>query len=165
MRRRAAEAGDRSVAWRDGVYLLAEDVRSLFNIGSFFRTLDGLGGAHLFLTGISGTPPQGQIVRTALGAHASVPWSYAVSALPVITAARAHGCRVVALESTTRAVPLRQACRPPRALLVMGNEVEGVSPEVLDACDDHVHIPMRGVKSSLNVAVAAGLALWHYTGD
>lgn len=159
---RAAQAGRRADTWGRGVHLLVEDVRSLWNVGSFFRSMDGLGGVHLFLVGICGIPPHDEIRRTALGADETVSWSYRVGALPVIEEARTRGVPVIALESTPGATDLQTAPRPPSALVVVGNEVEGISPEVLARCDTHVHIPMRGHKASLNVAVAAGLALWHY---
>lgn len=152
------------MVWREGVFVLAEDIRSRWNVGSLFRSMDGLGGLHLFLTGICCTPPDPKIHGSALGAEEAVSWSYTTGALPVLAQARRHGVEIVALESTPRAVDLRHAPRAhPSTLIVVGNEIEGVSPEVLARCDRHVHVPMHGRKRSLNVAVAAALALWRYT--
>jgi len=162
-RRAQLSVGHEVVAREEGLYVLAEDVRSLWNVGSLFRTADGLGVAHLFLCGITGIPPHPDIQRTALGAHEVVSWSYTTHGFAAVDAARRLGCRVVALETTDRSVPLRAAlCHRPM-LLIVGNEVDGVSPELLERADETVHIPMHGIKHSLNVAVAAGIALWHYT--
>jgi tRNA G18 (ribose-2'-O)-methylase SpoU len=153
--RRAGQAGPRTVR-RGDLYLLAEDVRSLWNVGSLFRSADGLGVAHLFLCGITGIPPHPEISRTALGAEETVSWSYARHGLEAL--AEVPDVPVVALEQTDRSTELAALPRP--LVLVVGHEVQGVSPELLDAAGRHVHIGMRGTKRSLNVAVAAGIALW-----
>ena len=145
------------------VALLLDDVRSLWNVGSILRTADGLGAAHVFLCGITGIPPHPRIHETALGAEEAVSWSYLPHPFEVLEGLRRLGVALVALELTSGAVPL-EASRSQRPLcLVLGNEPGGVSPEVLEACDEHVAIPMRGVKESLNVAVVAGIAL-HWFG-
>lgn len=157
---RARRAGERPLHLGPGsVCLVLEDVRSLWNVGSALRTADGLGASHVFLCGITGIPPHRQIHETALGAEEVVPWSYCPHAFGALTLLRAHGAALVALERTPDAVPLeRTGARRPLAL-VLGNEPGGVSPEVLEACDERVEIPMVGVKESLNVAVTAGIVL------
>lgn len=163
LERRARQAAHREVPVRQGVYVLVEDVRSLWNVGSLFRTADGLGIAHIFLCGITGTPPHAEIERTALGADAAVSWSYGTHGFSAVAEARRLGCRVVALETGSTSIPLRAVVPCAPMLVVVGNEVDGVSPELLRMADESVHIPMRGIKRSLNVAVAAGIALWHVT--
>lgn len=162
---RRRQAGDRPLPslGPDSVCLLLEDVRSLWNVGSALRTADGLGAAHVFLCGITGIPPHRCIHETALGAEDVVPWTYHPHAFDALEHLRRQGAALVALERTSRALPLEQACVPGPLCLVLGNEPGGVSPEVLDACGQHVEIPMRGVKESLNVAVAAGIALHWFT--
>lgn len=158
---RRRQAGERPVPalGAGSVCLLLEDVRSLWNVGSALRTADGLGAAHVFLCGITGIPPHPRLHETALGAEDAVSWSYHPHAFEAIAEVRRQGASLVALERTPRALPLEQArARRPLAL-VLGNEPGGVSPEVLEACDEQVEIPMVGVKESLNVAVAAGIAL------
>lgn len=156
-RRRAA--GERFVAGGD-TYLLLDDVRSLWNVGSMFRTADVLGVCHFFLCGITGIPPHRDVHRTALGAEDAVSWSYhphpfeALAAIP--TAA------VIALEQTPRSVPLEDLVAGAPRVLVVGHEEGGVSPEVLDRAAACVAIRCRGVKRSLNVAVACGIALYAF---
>lgn len=156
-RRRAGDRPPPTIA--DGVCLVLEDVRSLWNVGSAMRTADGLGAAHLFLCGITGIPPHRQIQETALGAEEVVSWSYHPHAFEALAILRAQGAAVVALERTPDSVPLPRARTGRPMGLVLGNEPGGVSPEVLAACDEQVEIPMVGVKESLNVAVTAGIAL------
>lgn len=161
LQERRRQAGDRGVPplGPDSVCLLLEDVRSLWNVGSAFRTADGLGAAHLFLCGITGIPPHPQVHETALGAEEVVSWSYHPHAFEALGILRDRGVPLVALERTPRSRPLHEVRLRRPLCLVLGHEPGGVSPEVLEACDPHVEIPMQGVKESLNVAVVAGIAL------
>lgn len=141
-----------------------EDVRSLWNVGSIFRTADGAGFGKLYLCGITGCPPRKEIAKTSLGAEENVAWEYHPGVLDVLPGLRARGVQIVALEKTERSEPLRaalarRALRPPLCLLV-GNEVAGVSAEALSQAELVCHLPMRGVKASLNVAVAFGVAAY-----
>ena len=131
-----------------------------------FRTADAVGICRLVLCGITGTPPRKEITKTALGAEEAVPWTYQPDAAEAIRELRAEfpGLQVVALEMTESAVPLRAfvsdlALQSPIALVV-GNEVAGISGEALAAADTCACLPMRGVKASLNVAVAFGVAAY-----
>ncbi len=145
------------------VVVLLDDVRSLWNVGSIFRTADGLGIAHVFLCGITGLPDDAEVHRTALGAEEHVPWSYHAHPFEVLSAPPAAGlpATVVCLERTERARRLDQFQAPLGPLcLVVGNEPGGIAPEVLEAFHTHVEIPMHGMKNSLNVAVAAGIGLY-----
>ena len=138
--------------------VLADNLRSLWNVGSVFRTADACGVRRVVLCGISGCPPRPEITKTALGAETAVGWEYRAEAASALEPLRAEGYSPVALERTSRSQPLDEVRWPERVCLVLGNEVAGVSGDLLDACPLHVHIPMRGVKSSLNVAVAFGIA-------
>jgi tRNA G18 (ribose-2'-O)-methylase SpoU len=145
-----------------------EDIRSLWNVGAIFRTADGAGFAPLYLCGITGCPPHKAIAKTSLGAEETVPWEHCASTLEILPQLRAAGIRLVALEKTDQSVPLQEAVaagavKPPLCLIV-GNEVAGLSAETLGAADMHCHLPMRGVKGSLNVAVAFGVAAYVVTG-
>jgi tRNA G18 (ribose-2'-O)-methylase SpoU len=138
---------------------LVDSVRSLWNVGSMFRTADACGVELLALTGITGCPPRLEIAKTALGAERAVAWSYHADPLAALDSLRARGYEPVALELDTDSVPIDELDWPERPCLVVGNEVAGVSPALLEACRLHAHVPMLGVKSSLNVAVAFGIAM------
>jgi 23S rRNA (guanosine2251-2'-O)-methyltransferase len=141
-----------------------EDIRSLWNVGSMFRTADATGIGELILTGITGSPPRREIAKTSLGAEGHVAWRYFGHALDILPALKAEGIVVLALEKCERSMPLlriAEEIEPGRKIaLVLGNEVTGVSPETLAACDLIAGLPMRGVKESLNVAVAFGVAAY-----
>ena len=142
------------------VAAVLENIRSLWNVGSIFRTADAAGVEELWLCGITGRPPRREISKTALGAEEAVRWREAATALEAVESLREGGRLIIALERTSTSVPLAGAdIRFPCALL-LGNEVTGLSAEAIEAADLACHIPMHGVKSSLNVAVAAGVALY-----
>jgi len=163
LRARSASAGSGSDGWatrRLPIEALLDDVRSLWNVGSMFRSADACAVARLLLCGITGTPPRREIAKTALGADEVVAWTYHADAAEALDDAIARGLTPVALESTPRAVALAEIVWPARTLLVVGNEVDGVSPRLLDRCGLYAAIPMRGAKESLNVAVAFGIAAY-----
>ena len=149
---------------------VAEDVRSLWNVGSIFRTADGAGVDALYLSGITGTPPRKEIAKTSLGSEDSVPWSYVRTTTELIPELKAAGLFILGLEyslgapGVTDSIPLSQALRDqlisPRVCMLVGNEVTGLSAETMSACDLLCHLPMRGLKESLNVAVAFGIAAY-----
>lgn len=141
--------------------VLVDNVRSLWNVGSIFRTADACGVGRIVLSGITGYPPRQQIAKTALGAEEAVPWRYRADPLEALEQLVGQGYTPVAIETSPRAVPLERMEWPARVCLVVGNEVAGVSPRVLDLCPHHVFLPMRGVKDSMNVAVAFGIAAYH----
>jgi tRNA G18 (ribose-2'-O)-methylase SpoU len=160
--RAAAAAGGRGAAIeRRPLVVLLDNVRSLWNVGSMFRTADACGVAELILTGITGCPPRDAISKTALGAEEAVAWRYRAEALEALRELEAEGWSPVALETGAGGTRLDEIEWPGRTCLVVGNENRGVSPEVLDACERRVSIPMCGVKDSLNVAVAFGIAVHH----
>lgn len=146
--------------------VLLDDVRSLWNVGSIFRSADGAGFDALFLAGITGTPPRKEIAKTSLGAEDHVPWFFAGNTVELIQKLKREGVFILSLEFTTDppSVPLRQALQEDQVTLPLclcvGNEVTGVSAEILANSDLICHLPMRGFKESLNVAVAFGIAAY-----
>ena len=144
--------------------VVVDNVRSLNNIGSIFRTSDGKAEKKVMLCGISATPPSPEIHKTALGAEDSVAWTYRESTLDAVRELQAEGVTVCCLEQVKGSVELQEFKPQPgrRYAIVIGNEVDGVLPEVVDASDVCLEIPQRGTKHSLNVSVSAGLAIWHF---
>lgn len=143
-----------------GIYVVVENVRSLFNVGAIFRSADGAGASGVILTGFTGSPPRREISRVALGADESVPWTYYSETAEAIKDLREHRISVVALESTEDSIDYREAIFDFPVAFVIGHEVEGVVSSTIAACDFAIHIPMMGKKTSLNVSVAAGIALY-----
>tara|TARA_B100000315_G_C14086066_1_gene367026 strand:+ start:78 stop:536 length:459 start_codon:yes stop_codon:yes gene_type:complete len=141
------------------VVLLAYNIRSLWNVGSFFRTADAFGVKKIYLTGYTGLPPRREISKTALGADEWIPWEHHKDPQEVIKQLKMDGWKIVALELTDKAVEISEYSPSEKICLVVGHEVTGVPKELLDVCEDHVQISMQGKKESLNVAVAAGIAL------
>ncbi len=146
------------------VTVVCEDIRSLYNVGSIFRTSDGAGIEKLYLCGYTGHPPRSEIDKTALGSVESVSWEYYPNQFEVVRGLRRSGYRIVALEHTDRSVPYNEARFDFPVCLVLGNEVKGVTDELLALCDMAVDIPMRGLKQSLNVTVAYGILVYHVAG-
>jgi tRNA G18 (ribose-2'-O)-methylase SpoU len=138
--------------------IIVDNVRSLWNVGSIFRTADACGVERLALTGITGRPPRAEISKTALGAEQTVPWSYFSDTGAALEEMCRDGFTAVALEATSAAISLDRFEWPERVCLLLGNEVAGVAAPLLEGCSRHVFIPMRGEKESLNVAVACGIA-------
>lgn len=141
-----------------------ENIRSMGNVGSMFRSADGAGVDRLLISGFTAHPPRAEISKTALGAEEHVGWEYWSRAADAVAALRQQGYRVIGLEKTEESAELEMLLRM-RPLdgpvaFVVGHEVNGVSPDVLAACDEVGHLPMRGQKDSLNVAVAFGLAAY-----
>jgi 23S rRNA (guanosine2251-2'-O)-methyltransferase len=142
------------------VSVLLDDVRSLYNVGAFFRTCDAAGVAELCLCGITGYPPKRAIAKTALGAEETVKWRHSWDPLPVARELRERGSEIAAIETTVHAVDLFDWRPRFPVCLVFGHEVEGVRPALSAMCDTHVRIPMLGSKHSLNVATAGGVAIY-----
>jgi 23S rRNA (guanosine2251-2'-O)-methyltransferase len=143
---------------------IVEDVRSLMNVGSIFRTADAAGINQLYLCGITGCPPRKEIAKTSLGAEDHVAWEYFAHPLDIILSLKRKGVTVLGLEKTehSRALPdlfVDNTLSKPLCFVV-GNEITGVSPEVLANCDYVCHLPMKGFKESLNVSVAFGVAAY-----
>jgi 23S rRNA (guanosine2251-2'-O)-methyltransferase len=159
------------------VVLVVHNVRSAHNVGSLLRTAEGLGVAKVYLSGYTPYPTSlndtrlphigkrvdAQIHKTSLGAETSIEWQQADKAKSLLQRLEKQGYALVALEQTSEAVSLDKFKPPPKVALIVGNEVGGVDPEILDICNVHLEIPMRGRKESFNVAVAAAIALYQLT--
>lgn len=150
-----------SDAHRLPIYGMLDNIRSLYNVGSIFRTSDGACIRKLFLCGFTPHPPRKEIEKTALGATETVPWAYYPTAQECIAAVRAQGAKLCVLEQTTNSIPYYSVQKTDFPIcLVVGNEISGVSPEIVRAADLAIEIPMFGTKQSLNAAVAYGIALF-----
>jgi tRNA G18 (ribose-2'-O)-methylase SpoU len=142
------------------VCVLLDNVRSMYNVGSFFRTMDAAGAGPLYLCGITARPPKRAISKTALGAEERVPWEHSWNAPEVVGERRRLGCQLAAVETSSRSVDLFDWTPNFPVCLLFGHEVDGLRPELLEMADVHVRIPMLGVKHSLNVATAGGVVLY-----
>jgi len=140
--------------------VLLDNVRSMYNVGAFFRTADAACLQKLYLCGITGYPPKRAITKTALGAEATVPWEHAWDPVPVIESLRDRRYEIVAVETTVHAVDLFDWAPHFPVCVIFGHEVEGIRPDVSALCDTHVRIPMLGAKHSLNVATAGGVVIY-----
>ena len=144
------------------IVVVLDNIRSMNNVGSFFRTCDAFGIEAIWLCGITGCPPAREIHKTALGAEATVKWEYAESTCEVIGRLRNEGYEIWSVEQADESVKLdRFEIESDRKYaLIFGNEVEGVSQEAVDMSDNVLEIPQVGTKHSLNVSVAGGVVLW-----
>ncbi|HSA99106.1 MAG TPA: TrmH family RNA methyltransferase [Anaerolineales bacterium] len=148
--------------------VLLDNIRSAWNVGSILRSADGFGFAHAYLCGITPTADNEAVTKTALCAEGSVPWSYHKDAIRLIKGLKVEGWKVFALEDDPRSLPISQFTnsqstiyQPPNpSVLIIGNEVSGVDPELLDLCDKIFYIPMLGEKKSFNVAIAFSIAAY-----
>jgi tRNA G18 (ribose-2'-O)-methylase SpoU len=146
---------------RTPIYVLLDNIRSMYNVGSIFRTSDGALISSLFLTGYSPTPEKPEVKKTALGATESIPWEYSRDPLPIIQQLRNRHVTLCAIEQTSHSIPyyeLPETIFP--VCIVVGNELTGISESILSEVDLAVEIPMFGTKQSLNVAVAFGIVLF-----
>lgn len=143
------------------VHVILNSIRSSYNVGSIFRTSDGVMIEKLYLCGYTPHPPKKEVLKTALGSQDSVKWEYVSDAKEVILKLKKQGIKIFALELTESSMPHYNLNKEifPMALLV-GNEITGVSQELLDLCDLSIEIPQFGIKQSLNVAVAYGIAVF-----
>lgn len=145
---------------RPNLVLIAHNIRSLHNVGSIFRTCDAAGVSKLYLSGYTGTPPRKEIRKTALGAEESVPWEHSWEIEPILERLAEQGYDLLAVEQNDLSIPYFQYPLAHKLALIVGNEVEGLEPEVLERADICLHVPMYGDKVSLNVAVCTGVILY-----
>ncbi len=143
------------------VSVYAENIRSLYNVGAVFRTLDGAMAEKLWLCGYTGFPPRKEIDKTALGSTRTVPWEHSTDSIAVLRGLRENGVQLVALEHTDSSVRYTEAEYRFPLCIMLGNEVDGLSEEAVSMCDLAVEIPMYGIKQSLNVSVACGIIVYH----
>lgn len=146
------------------VCIVLDNVRSLHNVGSAFRTADAFRIEKIFLTGITGTPPHREIQKTALGATESVLWSYVEQPVDAVMQLKTEGYKILIIEQTSVSVPLQTLTLSAESkyCLVFGNEVNGVSDEVIAHGDLAIEIPQAGTKHSLNIAVCLGVVVWEF---
>ena len=156
--------GEYGEARKVPLVVVLDNVRSMHNIGSVFRTADAFRLERLCLCGITATPPRTEIHKTALGAEDSVAWEYHADTLDAVRALRDEGYTVLAVEQVEGSTSLE--CFSPdlssRYAVVLGNEVKGVRQDVADACHGAIEIPQFGTKHSLNVSVSAGMVIWEF---
>ena len=149
-------------AAKNPIVVVLENIRSMHNVGSVFRTADAFLINKIILTGYTPAPPHRDIEKTALGATDSVSWTYEKDTLAAIRQLNQEGYRLLAVEQVEGSTPLntfRDEAGEPLAV-IFGNEVTGVSEEVLKECSGSIEIPQAGIKHSLNISVAAGIVLW-----
>lgn len=149
-------------------YVILDSIRSAHNVGSVFRTAEGAGVSKIFLCGYTPAPVDRfgrlnkEIAKTSLGASEIVPYEIHEDVVACIASFKGEGVHVVAVEQTDSAIEYQEHAPEGDVAFIFGNEVTGVSPEALAHADSHIHIPMNGVKESLNVSVCAGIILFHY---
>jgi len=143
------------------MYCLVENVRSLYNVGSIFRTSDAVRLKKLYLTGYSGYPPRKEIDKTALGAVDSVAWAHFKNPFDAVKELKANGVQLVALEHTSNSLIYYEFDYLYPFCLMLGNEVDGLSAQLLARADASIEIPMFGLKQSLNVSVAYGIVIYY----
>ncbi|MDC3253041.1 RNA methyltransferase [Crocinitomicaceae bacterium] len=146
------------------ITVVLDNIRSLTNIGSFFRTCDAFNVDKIYLCGITATPPHREIRKTALGATESMDWEHRDSILEVVKELKASGKKICSIEQTERTTLLQDVAQLKKEhyVLVFGNEVNGVDQEVINLSDHVIEIPQFGTKHSLNVSVCAGIVLWEF---
>lgn len=144
------------------VCIVLDNVRSLHNVGSAFRTADAFRIEKIFLTGITGTPPHREIQKSALGATESVAWEYFEHAAEAVQKIKTSGYEIIIIEQTTTSEPVQNFAPAPgkKYCLVFGNEVEGVGDDVIALGDRALEIPQTGTKHSLNISVCLGIVTW-----
>ncbi len=153
---------DFKIAKKTPIIIILDDIRSLHNIGSVFRTADSFLVEKIYLCGITAIPPNKEIHKTALGATETVTWEYAESILDVIENLRNENIQVFAVEQVVNSIYLNnfKVQKNQKYALVFGNEVYGVAQKAVEICDGTIEIPQLGTKHSLNIAVSAGIVVW-----
>ncbi len=143
------------------LYVVLDNIRSMYNVGSIFRTSDSIMIQKLYLTGYTPTPEKKEVSKTALGATESVDWEYHSNPIELIKKLKSEGIKIVALEITDESIPYTEYDgKNFPACLIVGNEITGIQSSILDICDIAIELPMYGIKHSLNVAVAYGIAVY-----
>lgn len=146
------------------IVVALDDVRSLNNIGSMFRTADAFLIEKIYLCGITATPPSPEIHKTALGAEDSVEWEYVTDAVSLVDRLKSEGYTVCAIEQVNGSVNMLDFAvdKEKKYAVILGNEVKGVNQEVVDKVDYCIELPQYGTKHSLNVSITAGIVMWHF---
>lgn len=141
--------------------IVLDNVRSMENVGSFFRTADAFRIEAVYLCGITARPPHREIHKTALGADESVDWKYFETTSEACECLKSAGYRIFAVEQVENSIKLDNFTAPEKSAYIFGNEVDGVDDEVLKYCEQAVEIPQEGTKHSLNVSVSGGIIMYH----
>ncbi len=146
------------------IAVVLDNVRSMHNVGSIFRTCDGFAVEQICLCGITGQPPHREIEKTALGATQSINWTYYAEPLHAVEQLRKEGYKIIAIEQAEKSIMLDQfeTTEVKKYALIFGNEVNGVSEEVMKVIDACIEIPQFGTKHSFNIVVSAGIVLWDF---
>ena len=142
------------------IIIVLDNIRSLSNVGAFFRTADAFRISELFLCGITACPPHREIHKTALGADETVKWRYFETTEAACQVLKAEDYRIFAIEQVEGSVPLQDFAFEPHTAYILGNEVEGVCEEALPYCEGAIELPQEGTKHSINVSVCAGIVMW-----
>ena len=143
---------------KNPIYFMLENIRSVHNVGSIFRTADGFGASQLYLTGYTAHPPRNDLTKTALGSEQVVPWVQYDCSLKALENIISRGITPIVIEQTFMSKSIYDLDYKFPVCIILGNEVEGVTEQVVSKVNLHAEIPMKGVKQSLNVSVAAGIA-------
>lgn len=155
-------AEDAKVMTQFPIALVLDNVRSMHNVGSVFRTADSFGLEQIFLCGFTPKPPHREIHKTALGATDTVQWHYNDNIVDALLGLKEQGYKIIAAEQTHNSISLEKidSSSTQKIAVIFGNEVEGVSDEALALCDDVLEIPQFGTKHSLNISVSVGIVIW-----
>lgn len=145
---------------RHEIYLVMDNIRSMYNVGAMFRTCDGVRVKKIFLCGMTATPPREKIYKTSLGAVENVPWQYFKTAKEALVQLKKDGVQIVCLEQTNTSINFKKAKYKAPVAVVVGHELNGISKDALKLADLEVEIPMHGLANSLNVATSAGIILY-----
>lgn len=141
-------------------YLILPNIRSCHNVGAMFRTADACGVTKLFLVGYTATPPKKEIDKVALGAETWMSWEHRKDLKRLITSLKKKGVKIIGLEKNDKSVDIGTLQIDTDVALIVGNEVDGITPDIQALCDIVAHIPMYGKKESLNVSIAAGIGMY-----
>lgn len=146
------------------VVIILDNIRSQHNVGSIFRTADAFRIQSLCLCGITGTPPSAEIHKSALGAENTVVWKYYRNTLHAVKEYKELGYKIVGIEQTTESIPIEkfEISLYEKYAIIFGNEIKGISDEVIDNCDFFIEIEQFGTKHSLNVSISAGIIIWEF---
>ncbi len=151
---------DYEMAEKLPIIIVLDNIRSLSNVGAFFRTADAFRIGALYLCGITACPPHREIHKTALGADETVKWRYFETTEAACRALKADGYRIYAVEQVEGSIALQDFEFGTHTAYILGNEVEGVSEEALPYCEGAIELPQEGTKHSINVSVCAGIVMW-----
>ncbi|MBI2356472.1 TrmH family RNA methyltransferase [Candidatus Dojkabacteria bacterium] len=142
------------------IYVVLDNIRSAYNVGSIFRTCDGAGDCEVIICGISPTPEHSKVEKTSLGSTKTVPWRYFKTTDEAATYLMEKGVPIYSIEVTDKAERYTEVEYPQEVAIVLGHETEGVNRHILDSSDKHIIVPMNGKKESLNVATVAGIVIY-----